>query len=757
MEDTDHDNSNPTLGAHTDELGAHHDDITDLQDSVLNQPIALPASRYDNTTTVETYDDNATIKNKEEEKIDTITEVTEEKVQLDNVATTNESKSAEIDEGNMIQPGTVTGYPLRRIGRTNYHHLLLHNGQEIILHLDGDVEPLPPTNLFDFHHQYGYAAHIMVQQMSAKKGLKLFGERAAAAIVKECKQLHDKQVFIPISFDKLTSAQRIRALRAITLIAEKRSGDIKGRTVADGRSQRDYTDPGDAASPTVSIEALLLSCVIDALEERDVATCDISGAFLQADIDDVVHVKFEGPMVDLMIRTDPLYKRFVKVFPSGKKVLMVQLKKAMYGCIKAARLFYENLKKTLLNMGFVLNPYDQCVANREINGSQCTILWHVDDVKISHKDPEVVTKIIKQLEDVYGVMNVTRGKKHVYVGMTLNYGDDKDVTVDMTGYIKEAIEEFTDDCSKMATTPAALHLFKVDSNAEQLPESKAELFHRIVAKLLFVSNRGQPDIQVPIAFLTTRTHAHDIDDWKKLQRMLQYLNSTMDKILTLSAQGTSIVKWWADAAYGVHTNLRSHTGGALSLGRGVIKSKSSKQKLNTKSSTEAELVGAVDLSPYILWTRYFLKSQGYDIKHNILYQDNMSAMRLEKHGRASSGIRTRHINIRYFFLTDRIRSGELDVIYCPTDEMIGDFFTKPLQGKKFIYFRDLIMGHTPITFDHQERVGNRNMTSKSSAVILQGNDKDGTLIPGKPKVCEQELGRHTCNHKVPLVKHQPNK
>lgn len=356
MEDTDHDNSNPTLGAHTDELGAHHDDITDLQDSVLNQPIALPASRYDNTTTVETYDDNATIKNKEEEKIDTITEVTEEKVQLDNVATTNESKSAEIDEGNMIQPGTVTGYPLRRIGRTNYHHLLLHNGQEIILHLDGDVEPLPPTNLFDFHHKYGYAAHIMVQQMSAKKGLKLFGERAAAAIVKECKQLHDKQVFIPISFDKLTSAQRIRALRAITLIAEKRSGDIKGRTVADGRSQRDYTDPGDAASPTVSIEALLLSCVIDALEERDVATCDISGAFLQADIDDVVHVKFEGPMVDLMIRTDPLYKRFVKVFPSGKKVLMVQLKKAMYGCIKAARLFYENLKKTLLNMGFVLNP-----------------------------------------------------------------------------------------------------------------------------------------------------------------------------------------------------------------------------------------------------------------------------------------------------------------------------------------------------------------------------------------------------------------
>lgn len=148
------------------------------------------------------------------------------------------------------------------------------------------------------------------------------------------------------------------------------------------------------------------------MEERDVATCDILDAFLQADIgDDLVHVKFEGPMVDLMIRTDPIYKKYVKVFPSRKKVLMVKLQKAMYGYIKAARFFYENLKKTLLNTGFIINPYDECVANQNINGSQCTLLWHMDDIKISHKDPTVVSQVIQKVERVYGTMNVTWGKK----------------------------------------------------------------------------------------------------------------------------------------------------------------------------------------------------------------------------------------------------------------------------------------------------------------------------------------------------------
>jgi hypothetical protein len=117
---------------------------------------------------------------------------------------------------------------------------------------------------------------------------------------------------------------------------------------------------------------------------------------------------------------------------------------------------------------------------------------------------------------------------------------------------------------------------------------------------------------------------------------------------------------------------------------------STRQKLNTKSSTEAELVGVNDVMPQVLWTRYFLEAHGYGVHDSIIYQDNQSSILLEKHGRASSSKPTRHINIPYFFVTDQIASNKVSVQYCPTKEMILDYFTKPLQGVLFQKFRNFI-------------------------------------------------------------------
>jgi hypothetical protein len=105
--------------------------------------------------------------------------------------------------------------------------------------------------------------------------------------------------------------------------------------------------------------------------------------------------------------------------------------------------------------------------------------------------------------------------------------------------------------------------------------------------------------------------------------------------------------------------MKSHTGGALSLGRGVIYGTSKRQKLNTKSSTKAEVVGTDDVMPQVLWTLYFLTAQGYKIKDNLVYQDNKSSILLETNGRGSSGKRTRHMNVRYFFIAYRVKSNEI--------------------------------------------------------------------------------------------------
>jgi hypothetical protein len=202
----------------------------------------------------------------------------------------------------------------------------------------------------------------------------------------------------------------------------------------------------------------------------------------------------------------------------------------------------------------------------------------------------------------------------------------------------------------------------------------------------------------------------------------------------LAADDLRVVKWHVDASFAVHPDFKSHTGGVMTFGEGAIQSISRKQKLNTRSSTEAELVGADDVSTMILWTKLFLEDQGYQVEKNILFQDNKSAILLETNGKKSSSKRTRALNIRYFFIADQVEKGNMVVEYCPTGEMVADFMSKPLQGKLFVKFRDLIMG-----------VSSQAKVSDDRSVL---DDKDGVSTPpGDQKKASQA---HVESEKMPV-------
>ena len=490
----------------------------------------------------------------------------------------------------------------------------------------------------------------------------------------------------------LTRQQRRAALRAINLIKEKRDGKLKGRTVADGRSQRKLYEKSQTASPTVASDALLLSVLIDAYEERDFATADVAGAYLKALMDDYVLMKFTGASVDILCEMNPEHKQFIAV-ENGVKVLYVRLIKAIYGCVKSALLWYNLFSTKLKEMGFILNLYDPCVANCMIDGSQCTIAWYVDDNKISHKDPAVVSRMITEIESSFGRMTVPRGRRHIFLGMNIEYTSQKTAIITMMEYLREAISE-SEMRIKQTTAPtsATKKLFEVDEKSPLLSKHEGEIFHSVAAKLLYVAIRTRMDLLLAVIFLCTRVSKCTEQDRRKLRRLLEYINGTIERTYTLGADDMGKLRAWVDASYAVHPDFKSHTGGVMSLGRGGIVCKSSKQKLNTKSSTEAEVVGASDYLPNILWVTNFLKEQGYDMVENILEQDNESAIKLETNGRLSAGPRSRHIDIRYFWIKDRTKQAGIKIRHCPTLQMLGDFLTKPLQGSLFRMFRDVILG-----------------------------------------------------------------
>ena len=181
-------------------------------------------------------------------------------------------------------------------------------------------------------------------------------------------------------------------------MTEKRNKDIKARACADGRKQKLWTKKEDSASPTIACECLFQSCEIDARENRDVATGDLPGFFLQSPMKGRVILRLDGPLALLLVEINPkIWKKHLRNV-RGRDVIYVKCSKAIYGTVTAALLSYRKLRGHLEDWGFEMNPYEPCCFNQMINGKQMTIVFHVDDLKLSHVDPDVVTDILRNDE-----------------------------------------------------------------------------------------------------------------------------------------------------------------------------------------------------------------------------------------------------------------------------------------------------------------------------------------------------------------------
>ena len=155
----------------------------------------------------------------------------------------------------------------------------------------------------------------------------------------------------------------------------------------------------EAASPIAAVELILLTAVIDAAEGRCVATVDIPHAFIQTDRKDDedgdhITVKMRGQIVNMLVKLDYNLYHDKVVYEKKEKVLYVHVKKAIYGMIQLSLMFYKTLRVDLESEGFKINPYDPCITNKMVNGKQMTIAWHVNDLKVGHKQEKAVNEFI---------------------------------------------------------------------------------------------------------------------------------------------------------------------------------------------------------------------------------------------------------------------------------------------------------------------------------------------------------------------------
>jgi hypothetical protein len=530
--------------------------------------------------------------------------------------------------------------------------------------------------------------------MTIRQGINKLGYEAVLSVVKEIMQLHDTGTFTGVDVTKLSEKAVKSIITSSMFLKDKYTADgvfekLKARLVAGGHLM-DRTIYDNGGSPTATTQSVFMVACLAAKEGRKVAHIDFPGAFLYAEMpeDDnkPVYMRLNRFETSVLVKVDPSYGKFVL----NNGTCVVRLKRALYGCVESARMWYEKLSNDLLTMGYVKDQHDMCVFNRvENDGSQSTLVVHVDDVLVTARTNSLIDNIIQELEKSYKKLSIQRGDIINYIGMVFDFR--------VSGKCKITMEGFMDDlmnmCEKIqgiAKTPATDQLFKISDNEELLDKEKREFFHSLTAKFLYLAKRVRPDILTAVSFLVKRVNNPTGEDLRKLERLVRYVRGTKELGIVLEASKILGVYGCIDASYGVHNDMKSHSGCIIGIGKGPVYAKSGVQKLNTKSSSEAELVALSDHTNQVIWTRNFLLDQGYDVGASKVYQDNQSTIAMVKNGRSNSA-RTRHIAIRFYFVADRVASKEISVEYMRTGDMVADILTKPLQGQLFIRLRELLL------------------------------------------------------------------
>ena len=463
---------------------------------------------------------------------------------------------------------------------------------------------------------------------------------------------------------------------------------IKGRVVAGGhRQDRSLFQDSEISSPTVALTSVLAMAAVAAHEGHHVMTLDHKAAYLNATM--------RGPRVDMLLtpevaeilcRIDSKYQRFLR--PDRK--IAVKLKKALYGCVQSAVLWYQELASTLESMGFQANPYDICSFKRVRGDTTDKIMVYVDDLFITSKDEHVLTTISDTLKAKYGAVTHTIGLEHNFLGIRWDFRTVGQVTLSMDGYVRDIVSKYK--ITKKCLTPATDNLFKCDPHSPKLSKAKQEEFHSLVMTLYYLAKRIRGDILTAVSFCASRVQSPTTEDEQKLDRILSYLLKTQHQHLVLCIGEKLEIRAFVDASFGLYEDGKSVTGTVILLGNASIYVKSGKQKIVTKSSTEAELVAISDALSQILWTREFLLSQSLPVGPAIIFQDNKSTIALATKGRSTSE-RSRHIKIRYFFVQHYIASNEIRLEYLPTGEMVADILTKSLHGSLFTKFCRQLTGN----------------------------------------------------------------
>jgi len=537
-----------------------------------------------------------------------------------------------------------------------------------------------------------YGLHVTV-----KKALAINPSATIRALGQEILQLIDMKACEPIQQADLKPSKTRSIIPAVPFMKDKYKPDgafdkFKARIAGGGNRMNPATMAHvEVSSPTVDIASVNTCLTVAAHKGYGASTTDIKAAYLNASLPDSVDVVliFDKITAATLVNLRPEYKPYIR----SDGTMLAQVKKALYGIPHAGQLWYTHLSNTLMKAGYEMLKSDKCVFKKISPSGTSYICVHVDDLLHVFSDPKLDDQLQATLTKAYKEVNHERGDKLNYLGMVLEFDrKNKSAIIKNPAYIRDIL--LVHNINGYAITPSDTNLLMEDNTSARVDQTK---FASMLMKLMYLGKRSRPDILLPVIYLASRITMCNQNDTNKLIRVYKYLNSTQDKGLVLHAD-TIKLTCFVDASYATHPDARSHTGIILTIGSAncysSVYNKSAKQKLVSRSSTEAELIALNESLPQIIWLRNLLEELGYPQRQpTTIFQDNKSTIIISNKGHSNKG-NTKHMHVRYFYIKDKIDDKTVQLEHLPTELMLADFFTKPLMGTQFTQLRDKLLGNT---------------------------------------------------------------
>ena len=506
------------------------------------------------------------------------------------------------------------------------------------------------------------------------------------AIDNEWNSLISNNTWIELPKSEVPHGRKPIGCKWVLKIKRGSDGEIikyKARLVAKGFSQRHGIDYNHTFAPTVKLSAVRMLLTIAALEKLQVRHLDIKTAYLYGDLDEEIYMKLPE-----------WYERK----QSTESVL--QLVRGLYGLKQAGRQWNKKISNSLKEAGFEKSDQEPCIFIKLLDEKHIIIAIFVDDIIIAANNDKLIEEV-KNFLALYYQLN-DEGELTWYTGIKITRDfNGRRFYLSQPQYIKDMVDTFGLRDAKICDTPMEggtvdhenmLYDEKDETQREWLRRNPS-LYRRGVGTLMFLMVATRPELAFSVSTVSRYLDRHSPTAWKVVKRIMRYLKGTPNYGLILGAsegQDDMTLKAYFDADWAGDLETRKSTSGyIILLNDSAISWKCERQPVVALSTTEAELIATTSGGKEVIALRRLLKDMGHEqVDATTVYEDNQGCIYLMHNDLKNK--RTKHIDIKYFWLKQQIDEKKVELLFCPTQEMIADIMTKSLPRESFQKFRSQI-------------------------------------------------------------------